>query len=264
MNLNFTKMHGAGNDFIIVDNTKEHFRVTGDIINKMCDRRRSVGADGLIALKRSKNQDSGYNVIMEYYNSDGSRGEMCGNGLRCAAYYSNKIMNLAEKLKVKTDAGILEAAVLGKNSVKISIPVICDFEEVIIDGQNMYYGNTGVPHVVVCVDDLDNCNVFEKGRYLRNHKRFPKGANVNFIRIGNYDEIVKIRTYERGVESETSACGTGISASAISLKKFKGYPGRILFETRDKDVLEVNVFEKNNCMKIYLTGPAEIAFHGSF
>jgi diaminopimelate epimerase len=262
MNLNFTKMHGAGNDFVIINNTKEQFSVTPEVITKLCNRTRCIGGDGLIALIIAEEENSDYDVIMEYYNRDGSRGEMCGNGLRCAAYYSNKIMGLSESLRVKTDAGILEAEILGENTVKISIPVISEFEEICIDENNLYYGNTGVPHAVVCVDDIENCDVFEKGRYLRFHKIFENGANVNFIKAKTVNEKVKIRTYERGVETETLACGTGICASAISLNKFKNYPEKIVFETRDKDILEVDIPEEVNFKKVYLTGPAEIAFYG--
>jgi diaminopimelate epimerase len=262
MNLNFTKMHGAGNDFVIIDNTREKFSITPEFINKICNRTRCIGGDGLIALITPEAQNSEYNVIMEYYNRDGSRGEMCGNGLRCAAYYSNKVMGLPTSLKVKTDAGILEAEILGENKVKISIPVITEFEEIVIDGESLFYGNTGVPHAVVCVDDIENCDVFKKGRYLRFHETFEKGANVNFIKREDVNEKVKIRTYERGVETETFACGTGICASAISLNKFKKYPNKIIFETRDRDVLVVDIPDDTDFKKVYLTGSAEIAFHG--
>ena len=261
MELNFTKMHGAGNDFIIIDNSENLLKITSDVVNRLCNRRRSVGADGLIALIKSDN-NSEFDVTMEYYNRDGSRGEMCGNGLRCAAYYSNQIMRLPESLKVKTDAGILEAYVLGKNKVKISIPVISEFEEICIDEQVLYYGNTGVPHAVVCVDDIKKCNVFEKGRYLRYHSHFPKGTNVNFIRMDRANDIVEIRTYERGVEAETLACGTGICASAISLNKFKNYPDKILLKTVDNDILEVYIPKESRRTKVYLTGPATIVFQG--
>ena len=263
MNLKFTKMHGAGNDFVIINNSVEQCFVTEELIQKMCNRTRCIGGDGLIALLKPKVGNKDYDVIMEYYNRDGSRGEMCGNGLRCAAYYSNKIMGLPESLRVKTDAGILEAEILGENKVKISIPVISEFEEICIDGEYLYYGNTGVPHAVVCVDDIANCDVFGRGRYLRFYKTFENGANVNFIKAENLDRKVKIRTYERGVERETLACGTGICASAISLNKFKNYPNKIYFETRDKDLLEVDIPDEVIIKKVYLTGPAEISFHGN-
>jgi diaminopimelate epimerase len=260
----FSKLHGAGNDFIIVNDPGQEHNKTQDMIRFLCDRKRGIGADGIIFLSLALAQTNDYDVIMEFYNNDGSRAEMCGNGLRCAAFYANKTMNLSKSLKIKTDAGILETEVLNSNSVKIQIPVISDFEKLFIDGQSIFYGDTGVPHAVIFTDNIKNIDINELGSYYRNHKRFaPRGTNVDFIQKTDSEKnLFIIRTYERGVEAETSACGTGICAAAFSLYKFCDIQPPFRFLTKEEYFLEVDFSLDQPVKTLYLTGPVAEVFFG--
>jgi diaminopimelate epimerase len=260
----FSKLHGAGNDFIIVNDSEQNHDKTQDTICFLCNRRCGIGADGIIFLSLPSTQADGYDVVMEFYNNDGSRAEMCGNGLRCAAFYANKTMGLPQKLKIKTDAGILETEILNNNSVKIQIPLIRNFEELSIDEQSIFYGDTGVPHTVIFTDNIKNIDINELGSYYRNHKRFaPRGTNVNFIqKTDSGENLFHIRTYERGVEDETSACGTGISAAAFSLYKFRGIQPPIKFITKEEYLLEVDFSTEKPVKTLYLTGPVAEVFFG--
>ena len=260
----FIKLHGAGNDFIIVDDTEQNHDKTQDNIRFLCDRRCGIGADGIIFLSLPPVRTGNYDVLMEFYNNDGSRAEMCGNGLRCAAFYANKTMKLAQHLKIKTDAGILETEILNNNSVKIQIPILSVFENLAIDGQNIYYGDTGVPHAIINIDNIKDTDVNKIGSYYRNHTHFaPRGANINFIQKDDSDKnLFHIRTYERGVEAETSACGTGISAAAFSLYKFCGIQPPIKFITKEEYLLEVDFSTEHPVKTLYLTGPVAEVFSG--
>ena len=260
----FTKLHGAGNDFIIVNDTGQNYEKTLSIIRSLCDRRRGIGADGIIFLSLPPSQTDNFDAIMEFYNQDGSRAEMCGNGLRCAALYANKAMQLPKNLKFQTDAGILETEILNDNSVRIQIPVVSDFEELSINGQNIFYGDTGVPHAVIYTDCIKDIEIEETGSYYRNHVRFaPRGTNVNFIQKDDSDcNLFHIRTYERGVEAETSACGTGISAAAFSLYKFRGIKPPLKFITKEEYLLEVDFNTDRPVKSLYLTGPVAEVFFG--
>ncbi len=258
----FTKLHGAGNDFIIVNDSGQNYEKTLSTIRSLCDRRRGIGADGIIFLSLPPSQTDNFDAIMEFYNQDGSRAEMCGNGLRCAALYANKALNLPKNLKFQTDAGILKTEVLSDSSVKIQIPVISDFEEMSINRQKIYFGDTGVPHAVIFTNNIKNIKVDVTGSYYRNHTDFaPRGTNVNFIQkeVGN---LFHIRTFERGVEAETSACGTGISAAALSIYKFRGIKPPLKFLTKEEYLLEVDFKIEKPVNTLYLTGPVAEVFFG--
>ncbi len=259
---NFTKLHGAGNDFIIINASQQTAQISGDEICHLCDRRLGIGADGIIFLKYSETDS--YNIVMEFYNSDGSRADMCGNGLRCAALYAYKTMGLPKNQKIKTDAGILETEILENNRVKIQIPIKGEFKKAVIDKNELFCGNTGVPHAVLEVNNIKEVNINQTGKFIRNHQIFkPHGTNVNFIqKKDSKNNTFHIRTYERGVEAETLACGTGISAAAFSLYKFNKIKPPIKFITKEEYILEVD-FDTNAPVKIvYLTGPAEEIFFG--
>ncbi|MCF7888513.1 MAG: diaminopimelate epimerase [Victivallales bacterium] len=257
-------MHGAGNDFIVFDNTDKKIKLNTDIIRTLSNRRRGIGGDGVIAVSMPEKRQADYDAVMEYYNSDGSRGEMCGNGLRCAAYFAYSYLKLADNMKVKTDVGILDAEIIGENKVKISISVLESFKKTEIEGKIVAYGDTGVPHAVVCVDNLAQYDVFNEGRKLRTNSFFPRGANANFVEIVDREKgRAKIRTYERGVEDETLACGTGICAAAVSLSEFYNFPEKIELETVGSDFLEVDLKVLNDEDKVYLSGPAQTVFHGT-
>lgn len=267
MNITFSKMHGAGNDFIMLTGTELVSSTTlkKEKVAELCNRKRGIGANGLIIVSIPE-QKTGYDARMIYYNSNGSRGEMCGNGLRCAAWYARHRLNQPKELSIKTDAGLLYTEIINKSSVKIEIPYIAEFKKTSINDREMYFGNTGVPHVVVFVDDAKKINVNREGRFLRYHEKFsPAGTNVNFVSINKKSKDKSsflIRTYERGVEEETSACGTGISASAICAYLYKNATSPVKFTTIDDDQLQVKVPEDKPLTKVYLTGPVYEVFTG--
>ena len=268
MKFDFTKMHGAGNDFIVAFDTSEKWPRSTDAIRNLCNRRRGIGADGLILL--SHNPDKKIPFKMVYFNSDGSVAGMCGNGLRCAALFCYSNLESGKHLKIMTASGPLEASILSKNTVKAKIPVAGEFRKVVIDGEDMYFGNTGVPHLVKQVKDIDKVNVTAEGVKLRHHKLFaPAGTNVDFISLPAKDTVApfRIRTYERGVEDETSACGPGITASAVCLLNFFRRKPPYEFITRGGDILKVEFCESDNILNTpataYLTGPAVEVFSGT-
>ena len=267
----FSKIHGAGNDFIVTDESNYKMPDNPEFISRICDRQRGIGADGLIIISLSNNSDLPFPCfIMTYYNCDGGIAEMCGNGLRCAAYYANKYLNAnSSQILFETGAGRLETHLLENNSIQIQIPLISLPEKVSVENREYYKVNTGVPHLIVPVDNISAINVNERGKALRNHELFkPNGTNVNFISISEPGAPVRIRTYERGIEGETSACGTGITAAAIALAKFKGYQSPIDFLTDDKDTITIDFCYNENIVEafkdILLTGPVEEVFRGEY
>lgn len=268
MKFEFKKMHGAGNDFIVASDLSNKWPRLTDTIRHLCNRKRGIGADGLILI--SHNPDPKIPFKMAYFNSDGSVAGMCGNGLRCAALYCYNNLDSGKQLKIMTASGPLEASILSNDNVKVKIPIAGEFRKIDINGIEMYFGNTGVPHLVKPVEDIEKSNVVSEGRKLRHHSLFaPTGTNVNFISLPakNTGAPCKIRTYERGVEDETSACGTGITASAICLLKFFRRKPPFEFLTREGDILKVEFRESDNILNTpataYLTGPAVEVFSGA-
>ncbi|MBU0699525.1 MAG: diaminopimelate epimerase [Proteobacteria bacterium] len=215
--ITFFKMSGSGNDFIIIDNRNKVVEQTdlSKFVAKVCRRKMSVGADGFILVENTDSADFKW----RFFNSDGSRAEMCGNGARCVARFAflNKIAG--PNMSFETEAGIVGAQVAG-DRVKITMPDPADLKmdytlELKDRSMSISSVNTGVPHVVIAVDDIDAVQVVRIGREIRFHRTFaPAGTNVNFICLLK-DGIIAIRTYERGVEDETLACGTGAIAAAI-------------------------------------------------
>ena len=268
MKLDFIKMHGAGNDFIVAFDTSGKWPRLADTTRNLCDRKRGIGADGLILL--SDNHDMKIPFKMAYFNSDGSYAGMCGNGLRCAALFCYNNLDSAKNLKIMTASGPLEASILSKNTVRVKIPISGAFRKIVIGGDDMYFGNTGVPHLVKPVKAIDLVNVSVEGGKLRRHKLFaPEGTNVNFISLPEKDTDgpCGIRTYERGVEDETSACGTGITASAVCLLNFFRRKPPFVFLTRGGDLLTVEFRKSDNILNTpetaYLIGPAVEVFSGT-
>jgi len=265
MIIDFTKMHGAGNDFILIDESKlpDSGLLLPEQVNFLCNRKIGIGADGLIIVSQSSDPGSGFK--MTFFNSDGGRESMCGNGLRCAALYAYKHFNLNAKLKAQTDSGVLCAEIIFDSTVKIEIPYKEKFREVLVEGINLFFGNTGVPHAVIFSDRIDDIDVVKKGKLIRYHKDFyPRGTNVNFVApIDKSNSSFLIRTYEKGVEDETLACGTGISASAICAHLFRNAGKLVKFQTICKDILTVEIPDDNyDFDKVFLTGPAVEVFTG--
>ena len=215
--IEFWKMNGSGNDFILMDNRDG--RINDEemsfLVERVCRRRESVGADGVIFVTGSDQYDFGW----RFFNADGGEVEMCGNGGRCVSRFAYLNGIADSKMTFETLAGPVEAEVKGR-CVKVLMPkptgLSMDLDLGPLDGwKTVDFINTGVPHVVVSVDDLPNHPVREQGRTIRFHSLFaPEGTNVNFMRIAGPD-LIEVRTYERGVEDETLACGTGAIACAL-------------------------------------------------
>ena len=214
--IDFYKMTGGGNDFILIDNREGKIDVAAlrPSIPLICRRKLSVGADGLIVLE---NSDKAH-FRWHFFNTDGSEAEMCGNGGRCAARLAHLLGMAPANLSFETAAGIIRARVKGTvvkltlpppTDIRLGIALSIDDEEISVD-----FINTGVPHTVLFAPDLKEVDVVELGRQIRHHQAFqPAGTNVDFVHVEN--STVEIRTYERGVEDETLACGTGAVAAAI-------------------------------------------------
>lgn len=266
MLLHFCKMNGAGNDFIVVDNRDLKINLTKENIESLCDRHRGVGADGLLSVEPSEN---GADYKFRYYNADGGEAEMCGNGARCFGRFTAHLdPEIKEVVSFETIAGTLTAELVDTDvCIAMSDPV--DLEMNIssqIDGQqsDVHHINTGVPHVVKFVDDLANFKVLKNGAAIRYDKHFaPKGTNVNFAKV-LADDHIAIRTYERGVEGETLACGTGMCAAAIIHSILTGAKSPIKVDVAGGDTLEIG-FENqgdNKFTNVTLTGPADFVFEG--
>jgi diaminopimelate epimerase len=287
MEIEFTKMHGTGNDFILVDEWMQ-IRVPydgkEDFVRGACTRHFGVGADGVVFIQRSDKAD----VNFVFYNPDGSRAEMCGNGVRCLAKYVYEHGLLTkESMDVETAAGLkhlelsVEDGVVTEVKVDMGAPqirrgeaqVLGDPEKTFIRQKVMIHGfeytitavGMGNPHAVLFYDDIDSVNVREIGKRIRHYTNlFPNGVNVHLVQEAGDNEF-RIRTYERGVEDETLACGTGICASAVAaVLNGKADPAQpILFHAKGGDVrveLEINgkIIEK-----VYLIGPAEEVYTGT-
>lgn len=266
--INFMKISAAGNDFVLIDNRMKIIKGSLSLLaEKLCDRRRSIGGDGLLLLQKSNKAD----FQMLYFNSDGSRASMCGNGARAITRFANLIGAAKGNIKFITDAGLIQAKINGESiAVNLSNPHSYRPEvNVLVAGKKLKcaYVNTGVPHVVVFVPNVENINVAELGSALRFHKAFaPEGANVNFVQVKNNQLIV--RTYERGVEGETLACGTGVSASSLVsvLQKKVKQPVSSIVRSGDKLTVSFDITEndlKHPAKNLWLHGPAVVSFTGS-
>ncbi|MDR0401817.1 MAG: diaminopimelate epimerase [Endomicrobium sp.] len=272
MKINFSKLTAAGNDFILIDNREEIIKCLDyqALAKKICDRKYSIGADGLILLEKS---NMFVDFKMKYINSDGSFASMCGNGSRSIAKFAYEIGLVNLKMSFETDAGTVNAEILetDKNNVRVylynpkdlvkDIKVLIDEKEFNID-----FINTGVPHAIIFVDcNIIDINVVKYGRSVRYHEKFtPNGVNVNFVKIID-NKTISVRTYERGVEDETLACGTGVTASAIVsvIRNFVKSPVCVI--TKGGDKLFVSLRKKNNDKvdNVTLEGPAYISFRGT-
>ncbi|MHB8852383.1 MAG: diaminopimelate epimerase [Ignavibacteriaceae bacterium] len=277
--ISFIKMSGAGNDFVVIDKNSNPFLILNEkVIQKLCDRRNGIGADGVITISNSVD----YDFEMEYFNADGSTGSLCGNGARCAIKFaesSNRIKN--EKTYFLSNAVSYTGEVLDENLMKFDFnpPAKLKFNFKVKAGNqliNACFVDTGSPHVVIKIEDvlknpndlnsnyseIDKFPVFELGREIRYLKEFsPGGTNVNFIKI--VDSKIYIRTYERGVEDETLACGTGATAAAIIAHEIDKLEAPITLITRGFDELTVDFNVENQKIKnLSLIGPAKIIFSG--
>ncbi|MDF1613819.1 diaminopimelate epimerase [Desulfurivibrio dismutans] len=285
----FTKMSGAGNDFILMDHRRSLFSDTAQaqkIARAVCERKFSVGADGLILIEESKEADFRW----QFFNADGSVAEMCGNGARCAARFAFAQGIAPAHMRFATLAGIIEAEVTGTTVCLTMTPpenLQLDLRLDNPDGmeQTVHLVNTGVPHAVLLVDDIDAAPVKEWGRHFRFHPHFaPAGANVNFVGretlidhgaqtaasdhgvpqdVVPRDRLLRVRTYERGVEDETLACGTGAVAAALVAGSLglAAAPTRIITSGREELVIHYRR-DGDEFSEVKLEGPADFIYDG--
>ncbi len=257
----FAKLTGSGNDFILIDNMTESLSVDEiqKIVPKVCSRALSVGADGLIVLVPSKDA----HFRWRFFNSDGSEAEMCGNGGRCAARFAVERGIAPERLTFATLAGELEAEVKEGGVVRLQLTPPKGLklnQRLKLKSEELDYSfvDTGVPHVVIWVDDLEDTDVEELGREIRFHQQFSTaGTNVNFATVLDRESIA-IRTYERGVEAETLACGTGSTAAAYIGIKLGMVESPVQVTTRSGEVLLISLEDE----KLFLEGGTRWVYDG--
>ena len=262
----FAKMSGSGNDFIVIDNRKDLVprRKMRAFVKAVCRRGLSVGADGAIFIQRS----SRAHFRWHYYNADGGEAEMCGNGSRCAARFAFLRKIAPKTLMFETLAGVIHAEV-GKAGVTVRLPLPTDLRLHVpleVDGKqyDAHFFNTGVPHTVIFVDDVEAVDVHRLGRAIRFHPMFaPAGTNANFVEIDGPTRLT-IRTYERGVEGETLACGTGAVAAAL----LAGFLGKarsaVTLKTRGGPPLKVGfALDGGAVSRVELTGEARLVYEGA-
>ncbi|MCK5528627.1 MAG: diaminopimelate epimerase [Kiritimatiellae bacterium] len=264
MNIPFWKMHGASNDFILVDDRAGQFPAADrDWLAGIAARRTGIGCEGIILIQPSDKAD----FRMRFYNPDGGEVEMCGNGARCVARLANDIGVAAQTMTIDTVAGILQAEAMG-DSVRLGMTKPFDLllEKDLTGDTPITYSslNTGVPHVVVVVEDIDECDVMALGNMLRYHQEFaPAGTNVNFLKKTGPNSI-RVRTYERGVEAETLACGTGMVAASLIAAKLGLVEAPVDVTPASGDVLTVDFkIVGDEFEDVTLLGPAVHVFEGT-
>jgi diaminopimelate epimerase len=263
--IEFTKMVAAGNDFVITKakSKKQKAKSLSIFAKNICDRKFGAGADGLLWLEKSRKAD----IRMRIFNADGSEAEMCGNGARCAALYKAKSKKQKAKIKIETKAGIIDSEINGDSvrikltdpeSIKLDVPVNLGSRQIKVN-----FINTGVPHIVIFTQGLEKIDILPLGRALRYHKKFsPRGTNVDFIEILSSNSI-RIRTYERGVEDETLACGTGSVAAALIFAIKTGIRGKVFVHTQSKEVLKVYFKkDKTHFIDVWLEGKVRKVYEG--
>ena len=254
MIIDFYKYHGTGNDFVLIDNRSLFFDKNNlELISKICSRHTGVGADGLILLEN----DNHYDFKMIYFNSDGKQTSMCGNGGRCVISFAKKLNIINDNVTFLAIDGLHEG-IINEDIIKIKMIKVSNIDE----AHNGCLLDTGSPHFVKFCSSVNNINVFDSGRELRNNKEISEdGVNVNFTEIIDNTSI-KVRTYERGVENETLSCGTGVIASALSAHS-KGLvdSNRIKISTLGGELF-VSFDFKNVYDNIWLEGPAIEVFKG--
>ncbi|MBI4634289.1 MAG: diaminopimelate epimerase [Deltaproteobacteria bacterium] len=263
--IEFFKMSGSGNDFILIDNRDQSLAVPDvvEFVKAVCERKVSVGADGLIIIENSPRADFRW----RFFNADGSEVDMCGNGGRCAARFAFIKGIAGEKMSFETGAGLIDAEVKD-DVVKLRLTEPYDLkpeQQIAVEGQSLAVGsiNTGVPHVVHYVEDIEPYDVFRVGRAIRYHEAYqPAGTNANFAKVDDRHAIT-VRTYERGVEDETLACGTG-SVASVLISAVKGLvDSPVDVKVRSGETLTVH-FRKtgDGFANVYLEGRVRVVYEG--
>ena len=255
MDKNFYKYQGTGNDFIIFDNRSLFFpKRNNELISTLCNRHFGIGADGLILLENDKNSD----FKMVYFNADGNESTMCGNGGRCIVAFAQKLHLFDKKTSFLAIDGLHHATI---DASSVSLQMI-DVSEVRISEHSIFV-NTGSPHHIEIVDDLEHFPVIDKARKIIKSKYSTKGCNVNFVEQLN-DNTFKVRTYERGVEDETLACGTGVTAVAIAMHKInKTNSNHIKLNVLGGNLEVKFIAEHDRYANVVLSGPTQFVFKGT-
>mgnify|MGYP001278432561 CR=1 FL=1 len=253
MRITFTKYQATGNDFIVIDNREAKHQLTAAQIQLLCDRKFGVGADGLILIEPHDKAD----FEMIFFNPDGTQ-SLCGNGSRAAVEMAGRLGLAQSQTSFKAFDGIHDAYISASGNISIKMN---DIKHVTRSGDD-YFINTGAPHHIRFVRDIDIFPVFEKGKEIRYSKSYaPGGSNVNFVELLP-DNTIFVRTYEKGVENETLSCGTGVTASALAAS-LKGYKAPIKVKTKGGE-LEISFKSDSpqHFYDIFLTGPAKMVFEG--
>ncbi|NQU41225.1 MAG: diaminopimelate epimerase [Lentisphaerae bacterium] len=265
MRVPFWKMHGAGNDFILMDDRALALPAeNADWLVSLARRRTGIGCEGIILLQPATEAD----FRMRFYNPDGHSAEMCGNGARCAARLAVELGIAPARMTLATDAGVLEALVT-PDTVRLALPdptEVRAYFDLSVDGAPISCGaaNTGVPHVVLELQDLDEAPVMRLGPTIRNHPSFiPVGTNVNFVQRVDQHEL-RVRTYERGVEAESGACGTGVTAAAIVMALRQRVTPPVSVATLSGDCLTIGFsMQGDRVSHVTLSGPAVHVYEGT-
>jgi diaminopimelate epimerase len=252
--IRFHKYQATGNDFVLIDNLSGAYSFTKEQIEKICDRRFGVGADGLILIE--KHPDLDFNLV--YYNSDGSQ-SLCGNGSRAAVIMAASLGLLNDNTEFNAYDGTHQAELMKNGIVRLRMNKVTATNKIGDD----YFINTGSPHYLKLVTDIKNYPVVDEGRKIRYRQNYaPNGTNVNFIELLENNTIF-VRTYERGVEDETFSCGTGVTAAALAAS-FHGYSSPVKIIVRGGELsVEFKSGQAGTFQDIYLIGPAKMVFEGT-
>lgn len=255
----FSKYSGCGNDFIIFDNRSLTFPLQESLIQQLCHRQKGIGADGVILLEPTQNA----HFKMRIFNADGSEAEMCGNGIRCLVKFIQDLGISGQAFNIETLAGNLKVEFLNQD-IAVDMTEPKDIHWFLsMYSWNLHYLDTGVPHAVIFCENLEEINLNEWGPKIRCHSDFdPKGVNVNFAQLDAEGKIL-LRTYERGVERETLACGTGATATALTAAAVYELKSPIHVQVRSGDILTIAFhYDGNSFTNIRLIGPAKRIFMG--
>jgi len=259
MLVQFSKYHGTGNDFLMVDGREQDTSIFDTkVIKRLCDRRFGIGGDGLIILEESKHFD----FTMRYFNADGREGTMCGNGGRCITAFARALGICGVQTTFEGIDGVHEASILSNGEIRLKLIDVSEIDRL----EDGYLLNTGSPHFVNFVSKLEQIEVEREGAEIRHQSRFGKGGvNVNFVELGPATNEITVRTFERGVEGETWSCGTGVAAAAISAFFHSG-TDNLSYQVHTRGG-KLNVSFKSlanqHFTEIYLIGPASHVYDGT-
>lgn len=266
MEITFHKLVASGNDFLVIDNRTKVIKDHKAFAQKVCRQHLGVGADGVLFIETARKED----FLLRIINSDGSEAEACGNGYRCVGLYAHRLLGFPKSMTAETLAGPIQIYV-GKETIKVKMANPKDYQKTVsinalgLKGSklNAAFINTGVPHTVIFAEQIKKIEVEEIGRKIRHHKLFkPRGTNVNFVEVTGKNSI-SVRTYERGVEAETLACGTGAVASAVVGYLSQRVEAPVEVTTKSGEVLNVYLDLKNQKIQnVFLEGTAEFVFEG--